>query len=72
MKKCAKLNNVSTHHLVELNRKENRNDPKLTNSSKQNPAQKPTAQNNNVAIQDTLNIARNNCRRKRKATLPSK
>ena len=67
MKKCAKLNNVSTHHLVELNRKENRNDPKLANNSASVPAQ-----NNNVAIQDTLNIARNNCRRKRKATLPAK
>lgn len=67
MKKCAKLNNVSTHQLVELNRKENRDAPKLANSLTSAPAQ-----NKNVAIQDTLNIARNNCRRKRKATPPSK
>ena len=64
MKKCAKDNNVSTHHLVELNRKENRNDPDLTNSS--------TSGQNNMTKQDTLSFVENNYRRKRKATLPSK
>ena len=64
MKKCAKDNNVSTYHLVELNRKENRNDPDMTNSS--------TSDQNNMTKQDTLSFVGNNYRRKRKATLPSK
>lgn len=66
MKKCAKDNNVSTHHLVELNRKENRNTPDLTSSSTS-----VSGQNNNMAKQDTLSIVGNNYRRKRKAALLS-
>ena len=69
MKKCAKENNVSTYQLVELNRKENIDNPAITTAT--NNLTSASGQTNSKANQDTLGLVRNN-KRKRKANLPTK
>ena len=62
MKKCAKDHNVSTHQLVELNRKQNFDDPVTTAALTNNNS---SAQNSANVNQDTVGVASNN-KRKRK------